>query len=69
MAIGFEDEFDYLDDESLEVEAVEAPIIKGAKDAKPLLQKLKKKRKKKRKGKRLRRKRKKKRRTKKNMIL
>ncbi len=33
MAIGFEDEFDYLDDESLSTDVVEAPIIKGAKDA------------------------------------
>jgi len=32
MAIGFEDEFDYLDDESLESETVDAPMIKGASD-------------------------------------
>lgn len=30
MAIGFEDEFDYLDDESLETETVDSPMIKGA---------------------------------------
>jgi len=34
MAIGFDDEFDYLDDESLEITTVDAPIIKGAKDSK-----------------------------------
>ena len=33
MEIGFEDEFDYLDDESLEAETVDAPMIKGASDA------------------------------------
>jgi transcriptional antiterminator NusG len=31
---GFEDEFDYLNDESLETEAVEAPTIKGSSDQK-----------------------------------
>jgi transcriptional antiterminator NusG len=29
---GFDDEFGYLDDESLETESVEAPMIKGSKD-------------------------------------
>ena len=33
MAIGFDDEFDYLDDEDFETEVVDAPIIKGAKDS------------------------------------
>ena len=28
---GFDDEFDYLDDEGLETESVDAPMIKGAK--------------------------------------
>jgi transcription termination/antitermination protein NusG len=32
MAIGFEDEFDYLDDDSLNTQAVDAPLIKGSKD-------------------------------------
>jgi transcription termination/antitermination protein NusG len=32
MAIGFEDEFDYLDDDSLNTQTVDAPLIKGSKD-------------------------------------
>ncbi len=32
--MNFDDEFDYLDDENLETEAVDAPIIKGANEAK-----------------------------------